>query len=248
MILRLLGEASTIRNQIAQADTYLAGIERERRACRKEEEIAAAEIERLTRRQTAAFREHRRSGSSKFRAVASDRTADRRGAGGQAPAASELRQQIDQLRAECSRLRAQARIAREHPFASQLHDGIDARSCSPRSKTGARGQFKPEGVLADFIEVDPAWERAAEEFLHDELEYIVVKEWPQAEQSMDSAAQPNWKAARLSSWKADAGFAGAGHRRAIESAAPCRSREFHQRSFGPDAADLLPRLGAMLSG
>jgi chromosome segregation protein len=40
-------------------------------------------------------------------------------------------------------------------------------------------------VLADFIEVDSAWERAAEEFLHDELEYVVVKDWAQAEQSMN---------------------------------------------------------------
>ena len=59
VILRLLGEASTIRNQIAQADTYLAGIERERARVRKEEEVAAAEIERLARRE-GALRIHRR--------------------------------------------------------------------------------------------------------------------------------------------------------------------------------------------
>ena len=47
MILRLLGEASGIRNQIAQADTYLSGIERERTRLQKEESSAAAEIERL---------------------------------------------------------------------------------------------------------------------------------------------------------------------------------------------------------
>src|SRR6185437_1642566 len=34
------------------------------------------------------------------------------------------------------------------------------------------------------VEVDPAWERAAEEFLYDELEYIVLKPWPDAEQAM----------------------------------------------------------------
>src|SRR5581483_2529049 len=47
VILRLLGEASGIRNQIAQADTYLSGIERERTRLQKEESTAAAEIERL---------------------------------------------------------------------------------------------------------------------------------------------------------------------------------------------------------
>jgi chromosome segregation protein len=48
VILRLLGEASTIRNQIAQADTYLAGIERERTRVSKDEEIGASEVQRLS--------------------------------------------------------------------------------------------------------------------------------------------------------------------------------------------------------
>ena len=47
LILRLLGEASGIRNQIAQADTYLTGIERESARVQKEESAAAAEIGRL---------------------------------------------------------------------------------------------------------------------------------------------------------------------------------------------------------
>ncbi len=33
--------------------------------------------------------------------------------------------------------------------------------------------------------MDTAWERAAEEFLHDELEYVVVQDWTLAEQSMN---------------------------------------------------------------
>ncbi len=46
------------------------------------------------------------------------------------------------------------------------------------------GDFKPLGVLADFVEVSPQYERAAEEFLHDELEYVVVDNWEQAERGM----------------------------------------------------------------
>src|SRR5260370_19136716 len=44
--------------------------------------------------------------------------------------------------------------------------------------------FQPMGLLADFVEVDPAYERAAEEFLHDELDYVVVENWEQAERGM----------------------------------------------------------------
>src|SRR5262249_21384122 len=49
---------------------------------------------------------------------------------------------------------------------------------------GRAGDFKPHGLLADFIEVDTAYERAAEEFLQDELEYIVVGRWEDAERGM----------------------------------------------------------------
>ena len=47
MILRLLGEASTLKNQLAQIDEYLAGIDRETARSTREEQVAAAEIERL---------------------------------------------------------------------------------------------------------------------------------------------------------------------------------------------------------
>ena len=47
VILRLLGEASTLKNQLAQIDEYLAGIERETARATREEQVAAAEIERL---------------------------------------------------------------------------------------------------------------------------------------------------------------------------------------------------------
>src|SRR5205814_204295 len=46
--------------------------------------------------------------------------------------------------------------------------------------------FKPSGVLADFVEVtDPAWEKACEAFLHDELEYVVVNGWKEAERGVE---------------------------------------------------------------
>ena len=46
--------------------------------------------------------------------------------------------------------------------------------------------FRPLGVLADFVEVtNPEWERASEEFLHDELEYVVVQDWQGAERGIE---------------------------------------------------------------
>src|SRR5262249_50276423 len=50
---------------------------------------------------------------------------------------------------------------------------------------GQTPDFRPLGVLADFVEVDPAYEKAAEEFLHDELEYVVVRDWAEARRGID---------------------------------------------------------------
>ncbi len=183
VILRLLGEASTIRNQIAQADTYLAGIERERARVQKEEEVGAAEIDRL-----AVVKEQlsERIAQRQFemQSVITDRHQTEEGLTAKRGAMSELRQQIDQLRAECSRLRAK-RESVENILSHHSYTTESTKKLLAALESGRAGQFRPEGVLADFIEVDPAWERAAEEFLHDELEYVVVQDWSQAEQSMN---------------------------------------------------------------
>jgi chromosome segregation protein len=172
MILRLLGEASTIRNQIAQADTYLAGIERERARVQKEEEVGASEIDRLAvvKEQLSARIAQRQL---EMQSVVTNRHQTEEGLSAKRAAMSELRQQIDQLRAECSRLRAK-RESVENILSHHSYTTESTKKLLAALEGGRAGQFRPEGVLADFIEVDPAWERAAEEFLHDELEYVVV--------------------------------------------------------------------------
>ena len=50
---------------------------------------------------------------------------------------------------------------------------------------GKADDLKPLGVLADYVEVDPQFEKPAEEFLHEELEYVVVQNWQQAERGLD---------------------------------------------------------------
>jgi len=182
-ILKLLGEASNVRNQIAQADTYLAGIERERERARKEEEIAAAEIERLegVRKQLSDQIAERQL---ELQGVSSSRRQTEDGLAGKRQAAAELRGRIEKLRAECSGLRAKQESI-ENILAHHNYTTESTRKLLAALETGRAGEFRPEGVLADFIDVDPAWERAAEEFLHEELEYIVVRDWSEAERSMN---------------------------------------------------------------
>ncbi|MEP6714062.1 MAG: chromosome segregation protein SMC [Terriglobia bacterium] len=183
VILRLLGEASTIRNQLAQAETYLAGIERERARVQKEEQTASGEIERLSvlKQQLS---ENIATRQAELQTVTAGRKQTEEDLVGRRRQAGELRQQLDQLRAECSRLRAK-RESLDNILSHHTYTTESTKKLLAAIESGRAGQFRPEGVVADFIEVDPAWERAAEEFLHDELEYVVVKDWSQAEQSMN---------------------------------------------------------------
>jgi chromosome segregation protein len=182
-ILRLLGEASTIKNQLAQAETYLAGIERERTRVQKEEETASGEIARLSalKQQLSG---HIAQRQSELQTVTAGRRQTEEALAGKRRATAELRQQLDQLRAECSSLRAK-RESLDNILSHHTYTTESTKKLLGAIESGRAGQFRPEGVVADFIEVDPAWERAAEEFLHDELEYVVVKDWSQAEQSMN---------------------------------------------------------------
>jgi len=47
-----------------------------------------------------------------------------------------------------------------------------------------RGGLAPAGVLADFLEVEPRYEAVVEDFLRDELNYIVVKSWDAADEGL----------------------------------------------------------------
>ena len=182
VILRLLGEASNVRNQLAQADTWLAGIERERTRVTNEEQGAAAEIERL-RTVKAQLSESIAQRQAEIQATQASRRETDLALQGKRKETQELRQKIDQLRAECSRLRAR-RESLENILSHHSYTTESTRKLLTALQQGRAGQFRPEGVLADFVEVAPAWERAVEEFLHEELEYIVVQNWDQAEKSL----------------------------------------------------------------
>ena len=47
-----------------------------------------------------------------------------------------------------------------------------------------QGGLAPAGVLADFLEVEPRYERVVEDFLRDELNYVVVKSWDAADEGL----------------------------------------------------------------
>ncbi len=52
------------------------------------------------------------------------------------------------------------------------------------SSNSLGGGLAPVGTLADFLEVEGQYETVVDEFLRDELNYIVVKSWDAAHEGM----------------------------------------------------------------
>ena len=63
--------------------------------------------------------------------------------------------------------------------------GYSTESVRRLFQSGAmHGGNTPAGVLADFLEVEPRYERVVEDFLRDELNYVVVKSWDAADEGL----------------------------------------------------------------
>jgi len=182
-ILRMLGEASTLKNQLAQIEEYLAGIDRETARSTREEQVAAAEIERLetARKQLSETMAQRQM---ELELVTGERRHTEEQLGEQRLAATALRQAIDALKTEVSQIRAR-KESLEQVLAHRTYTTESVKRLFAALEKGNAADLKPMGVLADYVEVDAQLEKPAEEFLHDELEYVVVESWQQAERGLD---------------------------------------------------------------
>ena len=182
-VLRLLGEVSTLRNQLAQMNEYLAGIERETTRVQKDEQSAAAELERLAVGRQA-LSETMAQRQLELEAVAGERQRTEEDLRLRRQAAVEVRSQIDQLRTACSQLQAR-KESLEQVLAHRSYTTDSVKRLFAALEKGKAQELHPQGVLADFVEVDPQFEKPAEEFLHDELEYVVVEDWAAADRGLD---------------------------------------------------------------
>jgi len=183
LVLRLLGEASTLKNQLAQIEEYLAGIEREKTRATREEGLAASEIERLevARKQLSETLAQRQL---ELETVTGERRRTEEDLGERRRTTAELRQQIDALKTEVSQIRAR-KESLEQVLAHRTYTTESVKRLFASLEKGKAEDLKPLGVLADYVEVDAQYEKPAEEFLHEELEYVVVETWQQAERGLD---------------------------------------------------------------
>ncbi len=242
-VLRVLGEASTLRNQLAQIDEYLAAIERDSARLRKDEEGASFDMARLEQLKAEL------SAKLSARQMEIQSLADqRRGV------EEELKERQSRLVASRTKLEeVRGALSRQRARKDSLEEILSHRAYTTEAvkrlftaiEHGEISGFKPSGVLADFVEVtDSAWEKACETFLHDELEYVVVHDWNDAERGVElMRAESDGRATFLVHPDAGAG-SGASESPVVDPAISGRLRDTVRLTNGLAASPetLIPRL------
>ncbi|MGA9389656.1 MAG: chromosome segregation protein SMC [Candidatus Sulfotelmatobacter sp.] len=175
-----VSSVSRLRNQLAQAEERMAGADREAR--RLETEITSANS------QVEAFGGQRGQLALEFETV-TQRVA------GIGEEISQLRRLIESKRLEETSAKTNLDGLRAE-FATALgkkgsleaviaEHGYSTESVRRLFQSGVmQSGLAPVGVLADFLEVEPRFEHVVEDFLRDELNYIVVKSWDAADEGL----------------------------------------------------------------
>jgi chromosome segregation protein len=179
-LMEVISSASQVRNQIIQAEGHTAALDRE--AQRLEREIAATRVDIGNfggKRGQIAFEFE--SVTQSVNALAARINELRSSIETKRREEDEAKHRLDGLRAEHA-----AALGKKGSLETVINEhGYSTESVKRLFQSRAVGNgFSPVGVLADFLEVDTRYENVVEDFLRDELNYVVVKSWDSADQGM----------------------------------------------------------------
>jgi chromosome segregation protein len=180
-VMHLLTQASNARNHTAQSEESLAALEREAERLEAEMGQARNELENIVV-QSGQARQGFESAAETLKRLEGEIAALREALQASRAEESALRTRINQLRGE------QATVAGRRDSLQSLIRNHSYSTDTVRRllKPGALGQgMAPVGTLADFIEVNGEYEGVVDEFLREELNYVVVKSWVAAEQGVN---------------------------------------------------------------
>jgi chromosome segregation protein len=182
-VLRLLNEASALKNRITQVDAQLATAERDTARAKTEEQQCVGDLERIQgiKAQLSARLSARQTELISVTDQRKEVEGELQQKRGQL---NESRQLVERLRGEFSRVKAR-RDSLDEIIQHRSYTTETVKRLFTAVEKGQTQGFKPVGVLADFLEVDPQFEKATEEFLHDELEFVVVRNWEDAERGVE---------------------------------------------------------------
>jgi chromosome segregation protein len=179
-IMEVVASTSRFRNQLTQAEERLAGLDREGQRLQAEMEGASSQVQAFGGQRGQMALEFE-TVSQQLSGLTQEITYTREALSRKKQEESEAKNRLDGLRAEY----ASAMGKRGSLEALIAEHGYSTDSVRRLFQSGGlQGGMAPAGVLADFLEVEPRFEGVVEDFLRDELNYIVVKSWDAADEGL----------------------------------------------------------------
>ena len=178
--MHLLALAGNARNHTTQGEESLAALEREAERLAAEMGQARNEHEKLSV-ESAQARERLKNAQESFKQLEEQIASLRESVQALRAEETALRDRANQMRSE----QAAAAGRRESLQALIRNHGYSTDTVRRLLKPGTLGDgMAPVGTLADFLEVSGAHEGVVDEFLREELNYVVVKSWGAAEEGV----------------------------------------------------------------
>ena len=179
-IMQAVSAASAVRNRITQAEERIAALDREAKRLQDETTAATQQLESFGGQRGQLGLEFE-SASQRVAALTAQITETRQQLETKRDAETDSKRHLDSLRGEYATLMGKRGslegVIAEHGYATE--------SVRKLFTSGAlQGGRAPAGVLADFLEVEDRYEHVVDDFLRDELNYIVVKSWDAADEGL----------------------------------------------------------------
>jgi chromosome segregation protein len=245
-ILQAVSAASAVRNRITQAEERIAALDRDARRLEEETTTAHQQLQSFGGQRGQLGLEFE-SASQRVEALSTQIDETRLMLDKARAAETSSKQHLDSLRAEYAGL-----IGKKGSLEAVITEhGYSTESVRRLFKSGAMsGGRAPAGVLADFLEVEDRYEHVVDDFLRDELNYIVVKSWDAADEGLrllrsdvDGRAtflvHPEDSQAKFSFAAEEASYHG-GHR---DGVVPLKHCIRVLDGFGKSLEVILPKLG-----
>ncbi len=179
--LQLVQRISQTRNEETQAATALSGLEQEAERLERESEVAKQELEALGI-QRGQVKLSFESVTERLKRLEAEVAETRIQIDSRRREENESKRRGDQLRGEIATLNGRRNslegLIRDHSYSTETVRNLF------KSKASQSGDLKLVGTLADFLEVEGKYESVVDEFLRDELNYVVVKSWDAADSGM----------------------------------------------------------------
>jgi chromosome segregation protein len=179
-VLEVMSSAAQARNQIIQTEESMAALDRESQRLEREMAAAQTDIEAFGGKR-GQFAFEFESITQTVAALGSRIEETRAQLESRRKEEEEAKRHLDSLRAEHA-----TAMGKRTSLESVINEhGYSTESVKRLFQSGAVGNgFIPTGVLADFLEVETRFESVVEEFLRDELNFVVVKSWDAANEGM----------------------------------------------------------------